>query len=223
MPILPPSWSPFALAPKFTFLHKAFDWNDSFRILDIGSGNHSPAHTKKLYPNCEYHGLDMGDGYRYDDADRAAMHRFYNVDLSTLRYDEVPDGYFDFIMMAHVLEHLKEGERVLEALVKKLKPGGYFYVEYPGQRSTKLPSMRETLNFYDDVTHVRIYNYKEVESWFKKSDMTVLASGTRRSLPLLFLTPVRMVQALLKRGFIQGNVFWDLLGFAEYVFARTNK
>lgn len=211
---------PFALAPKFTFLGKAFKEKDAFRILDIGSGNHSPAHTKKLYPNCEYHGLDMGDAFVYDEADHAAMHRFYSLDLTKLEYDEVPDNYFDFILMAHVLEHLPNGEQVLVKLVQKLRPGGYIYIEYPGERSTRLPSMRETLNFYDDETHVRVYNHKEVSNWLREAGLEVKSAGTRRSIPLLVLTPVRLVQALAKRGYVQGNVFWDLMGFAEYVFAR---
>lgn len=218
--MLPKIFLPFALAPKFTFLGKAFKEQDAFRILDIGSGNHSPAHTKKLFPNCEYHGLDLGDTYRYDDADRAVMHHFYSLDLTKLDYSEVPDGYFDFIMMAHVLEHLPNGEAVLPKLVEKLRPGGYIYIEYPGERSTRLPSMRETLNFYDDETHVRVYNHKEVSAWLREAGMDVKSTGTRRSLPLLLLTPVRLVQALVKRGYVQGNVFWDLMGFAEYVFAR---
>ena len=64
--------------------------------------------------------------------------------------------------MVHVIEHLHNGDKVLEGLLTKLRSGGVIYIEYPGIRSTRLPSMRGSLNFSDDPTHVRLYSVPEI-------------------------------------------------------------
>ena len=43
---------------KFIFLKRAFG-KKPFRLLDIGAGNHSATKAKTVFPNCEYHGVDM--------------------------------------------------------------------------------------------------------------------------------------------------------------------
>jgi hypothetical protein len=32
--------------------------------------------------------------------------------------------------------------------------------------------------------------------------------------------PIRMVMMLIKKGRLEGNIFWDLLGFAEYLWVK---
>jgi len=190
-----------------------------FRILDIGAGNHSPSKTTDLFPRCEYYGVDMNKDYNYSDADNRVIKGFYEKDLTQLQLDDIPDDYFDFIMMAHIIEHLHNGDKVLELLAKKLKKGGYIYIEYPGQKSTKLPSMYGTLNFYDDGTHVRIYSVKEISTLLSGLGFTVLSSGMRRSWYYIFAIPFNVINYKLKGKKIIGPLFWDLLGFAEYVYA----
>ncbi len=208
--------------PKYKFLRKAVG-NAPFRLLDVGSGNHSPTKTTALFPNCEYHGMDQTLDYGYSEADRAIMKGFYDNDLTKLDFTSLPDAYFDFIMMAHIIEHLHNGDEVITELSKKLKPGGHIYIEYPGAQSKKLPSMRGSLNFHDDKTHVRVYSVPELNALLSGNGFQVLSSGTRRSWPYVFATPARALQSLAKNGYIAGNVFWDLLGFAEYVYAQKER
>jgi SAM-dependent methyltransferase len=211
---------PIHATPKIAFLAKSFKKEQSFRLLDVGAGNHSPSKTKNLFPNCEYSGVDWGSDYDYSQADRAAMTKFYSKDLTKLQFEDLPDDYFDFIMMAHIIEHLHNGDAVIAALLPKLRTGGYIYIEYPGEKSTRLPSMRGSLNFKDDVTHVRVYKHKEVADWLRAGGLKVLWQGTRRSWLYVLALPVRALASLLQKGYVQGNVFWDLLGFAEGVYAR---
>ncbi len=79
--------------------------------------------------------------YNNTDADFAAMKEFYEIDLTLLDYSKIPDNYFDGIWMAHVIEHLHNGDAVVANLLKKLKPDGFFYIEYPGSKSLKLPPL----------------------------------------------------------------------------------
>lgn len=205
--------------PKFLHIDKFFG-NRPFTLLDVGAGNRSASKTKALYPGCEYHGLDIVRDFNNEESDFAAMHRFYELDLTQLNLEIIPDDYFDFIRMAHVIEHLHNGDLVLPQLIKKLKPEGYFYIEYPGEKSTRLPSMHGTLNFKDDPTHVRLYSVKEVAAIFENNGCTVLQSGTRRNKLFLLLTPVRLLAGLFSSKKLNANIFWDLLGFAEFVFAQ---
>lgn len=207
--------------PKFYYLYKLFK-QKKFTLLDIGSGNHSASKTKKLFPACEYHGVDLQKDFNNDQTDYDAMSAFYEMDLTKLNFDVIPDNYFDFIRMAHVIEHLHNGDKVIELLLKKLKRGGHIYIEYPGIRSTKLPSMAGTLNFYDDPTHVRIYAVKELTQMMAAQDMTIVDAGTRRNPSFMLAMPLQVVGQWARGKKLQGNMFWDILGFAEFVYAKKN-
>lgn len=206
---------------KFSFIRKSFG-ESSFKLLDVGAGNNSASRIKALFPNCEYYGLDMIRDYNNTDADFAAMKEFYEIDLTLLDYSKIPDNYFDGIWMAHVIEHLHNGDAVVANLLKKLKPGGFFYIEYPGSKSLKLPSMKGTLNFYDDKTHVRLYSVEELREVYLAGNCKILSSGIRRNWFYIILTPVRALLSYVKKGYVEGNVFWDILGFAEYLWVRKN-
>ncbi|MFM2139433.1 MAG: hypothetical protein RJA57_1740 [Bacteroidota bacterium] len=204
---------------KMRFLRRSFG-NRPFKLLDVGTGNHSASRTCAVFPRCEYYGLDLDRNYNNDERDFALMKDFYQLDLTQLDYSRIPDAYFDGIWMSHVIEHLPNGDQVLTRLVPKLKPGGHFYIEYPGRNSLRLPSMRGSLNFHDDPTHVRLYSVPELRALFEASGCEVLSCGTRRNPFYIIATPVRALHSLLTRGHVVGNVFWDILGFAEYLWVR---
>ena len=207
------------LPAKYRFLNKLFK-QGAFVLLDIGAGNHSASKTKKWFPNCEYHGLDLNKNYNNDENDFKLMKSFYELNLEDLNLDSVPNAHFDFIMMAHVIEHLKNGEEVLVKLLAKLKPGGYLYVEYPGIRSTRLPRMKGTLNFFDDDTHVRVYSLTELYNLFLKNNTEIIKGGTRKYIPNILMMPFKVIHNLIKYGKILPSIFWDFFGFAEFILIK---
>lgn len=204
---------------KFSFLRKSFG-SVPFKLLDVGAGNHSASRIKALFPGCDYYGVDLDKSYNNNADDFKVMAAFYELDLTLLDYSGIPDKFFDGIWMAHVIEHLHNGDQVVSLLLSKLKPGGYFYLEYPGKKSTTLPSMKGSLNFKDDPTHVRVYSIKEMTKIFESNNCEIIQSGTRRNWYYIIALPLRMIVSLLKRNYIQGNVFWDLMGFAEYLWVK---
>jgi len=206
---------------KFRHIRKSFG-SSPFNLLDVGAGNHSASRITRLFPQCSYYGLDIDKNYNNNEADFACMKGFYETDLTKLDYSHIPDAFFDGIWMAHVVEHLHNGDEVVAHLLPKLKPGGYFYIEYPGKKSLTLPSMKGTLNFKDDPTHVRVYSVPELRKVFEAGDGKVLAAGTRRNWYYIFTMPLRALQSLIKKGHVEGNVLWDLMGFAEYLWVRKN-
>jgi SAM-dependent methyltransferase len=207
---------------KFGFLKTSFQ-NKPFRLLDVGGGNHSASRIKSIFENCEYYGLDVDRNYNYSEEDFRLMKAFYEVDLTKLDYAMIPDLFFDGIWMAHVVEHLHNGDEVVAKLLEKLKPGGFFYIEFPGEKSTRLPSMAGTLNFYDDSSHVRLYSVGELREVFERHGCAVLKSGTRRNWFTIIGLPVYMINSLLKHKKLMGHIFWDLLGFAEYLYVQKKK
>ena len=204
---------------KFIYLNRAFE-KRPFRLLDIGAGNHSATKAKRVFPNCEYHGVDMEREYNNTASDFKLMDAFYEMDLTKLDFTSIPDNYFDAILMAHVIEHLYNGDEVLKGLLPKLKSGGYIYLEYPGEKSTRLPSMEGTLNFKDDTTHVKVYSVKELSVLLETNGCKVLKAGMRRNIWFLIAMPFRIIKCWVSGKKLQGNIFWDLLGFAEFVWAR---
>lgn len=204
---------------KFIYLKKAVG-DRPFILLDIGSGNHSASKTKRVFPHCEYHGVDLEKGFNNTEEDFAAMSAFYEMDLTRLDFSAIPDNYFDVIQMVHVIEHLYNGDEVIIGLLPKLKSSGYIYMEYPGLKSTKLPSMPGTLNFKDDKTHVRIYTIKELTGLLIQNNCGVIKSGTRRNGWFMMAMPFRVIGSWMKGKKLQGNIFWDVLGFAEYLWVK---
>jgi SAM-dependent methyltransferase len=206
---------------KFIYLKKAVG-NKPFTLLDIGSGNRSASKTLNVFPNCEYHGVDLQKDFNNGESDFVAMKAFYEMDLTKLNFDAIPNNYFDAINMVHVIEHLFNGDEVIKKLLSKLKSSGYLYLEYPGQKSTTLPSMQGTLNFKDDATHVRVYSVLELTTLFSQNNCTVLKSGTRRNIWFMAAMPARIVASWLQGKKLNGNIFWDVLGFAEFLWVRKN-
>lgn len=189
-------------------------------MLDIGAGNHSASKIKAVFPQCEYHGVDMERDYNNSASDFQLMTAFYEMDLTRLEMSVIPDDYFDGIWMVHVIEHLHNGDDVIRKLLPKLRKGGYMYIEYPGTKSTKLPSMHGTLNFHDDPTHVRIYSVKELTELLQQEGFEVIRSGIRRNIWFIMAMPFRILGFWLRGKKLQGNIFWDLLGFAEFLWVR---
>ena len=204
---------------KFVRLKKHFG-NKAFTLLDVGSGNKSATDFKTYFPNGTYHGVDMVKDYNYTEEDFGKMEAFYEMDLTKLDYSAIPDNHFDAILMAHIIEHLHNGDKVLEQLEPKLKSGGVIYIEYPGEKSTTLPSRKGTLNFYDDDTHVRVYSVPEVSKVLEGVGFEIKAGGLRRSYRNIFMMPIKFIHNRVKYGYIMASVFWDCYGFAEFVWAE---
>jgi len=205
---------------KFVYLNKQPFSTEPFSFLDIGCGNHSATSTKWFFPNCKYYGLDLNKDYNNDENDFRLMEAFYEIDLETSDFKSIPDAMFDYINLSHVLEHIKNHELVLERLLPKLKNGGLIYIEYPGFRSTKLPSMYHSLNFFDDPTHVHIHSHRALANLLMKNDMQIIKMGTRRDAFEIIAIPRKLISSWINGWRLKGIIFWSLLGFADFIIAK---
>lgn len=189
-------------------------------VLDVGAGSHSASIVKRWLPECHYTGIDISREYDNDDADFKAMDEFYEMNLTKLEFDRIPENKYDLIIMSHVIEHLHNGDEVILGLLSKLKKGGIIYIELPSEKSIRFPSMRETLNFFDDETHCRIYSLKELCNLLMQEKLRILAVGTSRQITNILVMPLKIILQLITKGYVRAGVFWDLYGFADYVVAK---
>lgn len=101
------------------------------RVLDcgIGCGSLSIALNTLLPDRIAYCGIDMS-GEMLATADIAMRRSGLSPQLKQADILSIPfaDQSFDFVMAAHVLEHLPEPKQALDEMIRVLKPGGMVFV-----------------------------------------------------------------------------------------------
>lgn len=211
----------FVIPFKFKYIKKVFR-NKNFTLLDVGAGNHSAKQAKKYFPNCIYHGIDIVDDYNNNMSDISVMDRFFNIDLTNLDYNSIPDNYYDVIVLAHVIEHLYNGEDVIKKLLPKLKKGGILYLEYPSFRSVNFPHKINSLNFHDDPSHCRFYSLVDLYNILVQNNCKILKGGLRRDFIRIILFPTIALRSIFRFGCVEGPCFWDIYGFSEFIISKKS-
>ncbi len=103
---------------------------DSYqRVLEVGCG--AGGFYDHLQQPCEVWGVEPNP-----DAAKAAATKLHRV--LTGRYDhladQLPDGYFDMIVCNDVIEHMDDHDAFLEAIKRKMRPGGVIVGSIPNIR-----------------------------------------------------------------------------------------
>ena len=204
---------------SFRTIKRRLSQKDEVKILDIGCGSDMPGIAARAFPHGVYHGVDIApprsEALRHID-------QFFQLDLTTTDFTEIPNGFYDAILMSHVIEHIMNGESVIQALAPKLKAHGVVYAEFPSVRSLGLPTGTGTLQFCDDETHVRVYEISEVANAMLSAGLTVVNAGTRRDWVRIALAPTAIplqLHTMFTTGHLHARGLWDILGFASFVVA----
>lgn len=198
------------------------------KVLDIGCGNRSCEITRHWLNVQEYVGVDRqywhGDKAGYEGIDRLVF-----VDLDEYpMLAELEDGYFDLIILNHVIEHLRNGEAVLAQLYLKLSPGGMIYIETPDIATVNYPSAIGFMNFYDDPTHRRVYEIRSLVCEMMRIGFMVDHFGRRRDWRRLMILSLPMLMfnlffSLPFRQRFDARGLWDLFGIASFLIATKAK
>jgi len=192
------------------------------RILDIGCGNSSPSLTKHWFPECEYHGVDVAE-YNLTECDTKLMDRFFLVGRDNEGYDSIPDEYYDFVVLNHVIEHNSNPIALIRIAAAKVSPGGIIYVAFPSQRSIDLPSAVGTLNFFDDPGHVWLPDVALIVNTLFACGVRVFGAGRSvdrlRKLIGAVVLPWAVLRYILS-GKFHARGLWYLFNFEDFVIGR---
>jgi SAM-dependent methyltransferase len=188
-------------------------------LLDLGSSDgETLCHLAELRPDLRLFAADLAG----NPAAYPAGCQFQRADLERDRLPW-PDGSMDAITCMHLVEHLKELDGLWAEVSRLLKPGGRVYLETPHPKSLVMPSPTGkaagtfTLNFFDDVTHVRLVSVGALALGAKARGLEIENSGTSRnwlfaaSYPMFLLLPD-------SRKKMTARVHWA--GWSAYLIAR---
>lgn len=211
-----------SLLPRYDILIR-YRLKEKINILDVGCGYHSAELTRYYFPECRYYGLDKSNINLENLKKIKQFKYFWKIDLEKSNLNEIPNNFFDLIILSHVIEHLRNGEIVLLNLFKKLKKNGILYLEFPSFHTKDLPSLKRlgyTLNFYDDSTHIRMYTLKELKNFLIINNFKILKAGLYQDLKKIVLLPLLFSYFLIARKFPELiAIIWNLLGFCSFIVA----
>lgn len=140
-----------------------------FTLLDIGcSCGATLLQIKNAYPDTELFGIELNKSAA-EIANTVCSVTSGNIENLELDYEE---GYFDYIMLADVLEHLTDPWKVLENIRKYLKPGGKILASIPNiMHFTTIRGLLYGNWTYEDSgildrTHMRFFTLNEIRKMF---------------------------------------------------------
>jgi SAM-dependent methyltransferase len=189
------------------------------RLLDLGSSDgETLRHLNELRPDLKFCSVDI-EGHPENYPPGCEFHRA-NLEKDRLPW---PDHSLDAITCMHVVEHLHDCHPLVLEVARLLKPGGRAYIETPHPKTVMLPSPRGiaagtfTLNFYDDLTHVRPVAVGALAQLATRAGLVAEVCGTSRNwlfaaswLLYAFSTPSRKKYT--------ARIHW--LGWSAYVILR---
>ena len=105
-------------------------------------------------------------------------------------WDELKDESFDVVVLADVLEHLRDPLASLKQAVRKLKPAGFIVTSLPNiaHGDVRIALMQGTFRYGDfgllDRTHLRFFTLESVRELLSQAGLVVV--DTRRVIVSLF-------------------------------------
>lgn len=192
-------------------------------FLDLGCGNSSPDKFYIIFKkSMKYFGVDREE-YDMRKFDKKEMNYFI-LDLEQTKLKSLfTNVKFGMINFSHVIEHLDNGKDVIMQLRDLQPAGGLLYIETPSEESVYFhhKNVKGTLNFYDDLTHKKVYPLGGIISVLTNCNYKILKCGKRRDIRrILFYLFPDIIFTLLKIP-VDGAMLWDIKGFASFVLCKA--
>jgi SAM-dependent methyltransferase len=191
-------------------------------VLDVGGGNGGLSFWKDyLLPTRLDMKMSIVDLEKGEFFSRYEKYAVLNLDNDELPFD---NESFDFTMLSHLIEHVKDWKALLGQVKRVLKPGGVMYIETPSLHTLNLPKRDyyiakgfpcTTINFFDDGTHIAPTDLNEVGSYGNANGFMILEQGYCRS--------VFLENYLLSYGHKHNDIevsqygLWSKLLFSSYI------
>lgn len=148
-------------------------------VLEVGCG--TGGFYDHLRQPCEVWGVEPNP-----DAAKAAAQKMHRVLVGRydLLEDQLPDQYFDIVVCNDVIEHMDDHDAFLEAIKKKIRPGGWIIGSIPNIRHvTALYKLlvakdwRYTESGILDRTHLRFFTQKSLRHTLQEHGYSIEALG----------------------------------------------
>ena len=140
------------------------DEDKPIHVLEIGCGcGATLAKIKYLWPHAEVKGIELIGAVADIGANNLDIIQGNIEEMDALPYR---DDYFDYVIFADVLEHLREPQKVLEKIRRYMKNDAELIVSVPNfmNITVMLPLLRGNLEYADegilDKTHFKMFTMK---------------------------------------------------------------
>lgn len=140
------------------------DEDKPIHVLEIGCGcGATLAKIKYLWPHAEVKGIELIGAVADIGANNFDIIQGNIEEIDVLPYR---DDYFDYVIFADVLEHLREPQKVLEKIRRYMKNDAELIVSVPNfmNITVMLPLLRGNLEYADegilDKTHLKMFTMK---------------------------------------------------------------
>lgn len=164
--------------PREDILSK-IDFNNIESLLEVGCGNGATLKSiKSKKPNIDLWGVELMGQFALQ-----AKRDIQNIFIGSVEdnIDNLPNSYFDSILMSDVIEHLIYPEDTLLLLKEKLKDGGIVYSSIPNVSHIKVIFnlvFRKDWKYEEsgimDYTHLRFFTPKSIRRMFENLGFDIL-------------------------------------------------
>jgi SAM-dependent methyltransferase len=139
------------------------------KVLDVGSGDCSQlmAFIEQKVGK-EYYAIEPSVEYKAEIEKKGVKFIANDVDTD---WDKSYEGYFDLIIMRHVVEHFSRPDLVLEKIKNVLSPEGVVYIAVPDSFNPQPPF---TDNFIR-VVHTYYFNKPSLTNLLHKSGLEIVS------------------------------------------------
>ncbi len=180
-------------------------------VLDVGCGSgQTGSKIKELFSEAEVIGIELNP-----EAGKVAQTQIDKIiigNLEELEFD-FPDEYFDCIICADILEHLKDPWSTLNKVSRCLKSDGVLIVSLPNLRHI-VPILKIIFDRFKyeksgilDNTHLRFFTYYTMMDMFNSCNLRVIDHKTNKSRSWKFFILNIVSLGLMKNFFVFQHIF----------------
>lgn len=137
------------------------------RVLEIGCGaGENLVLLKRRFPGCEVVGVEYREEAVQLGRATKEIDQIRQLDVQTAAPSTFESGYFDLLVLSHVLEHFVEPEAILQLSLRWVREGGHVLIALPNVRHV---SVLWDLALHDefryrpsgilDRSHLRFYTH----------------------------------------------------------------
>jgi 2-polyprenyl-3-methyl-5-hydroxy-6-metoxy-1,4-benzoquinol methylase len=161
------------------------------RLLDVGCGDGERADWYRAR-GFEAYGVETS-AKAVENARKLGL----KVEQGTLSDVVYPDGFFDVVVMAHVLEHTHSPQAYLQECFRILKAGGTLAIAVPNIESHSASVFRENWSFLMLPIHLYHFSVETLSAYLRKNGFGVVSLVGKPLYPRMVRSSCRNVKQSL--------------------------